>query len=171
MRSVGNVILVLLVLLVTLGSGCRRSADAPARQRVRLVRAAPTWGPEAEGVQCRLRSVKRLWTADESITFKLDLRNQGRRLFAFNAAQPIRTDRILWDGRWYRVPRPDTAPAKVRPLAPGSELTDLTLIVPRMARLPLTPGYHEVAVAFIFEGIEVVSNSVGIEIAPIPTPQ
>jgi len=165
MKRVGNAVVVVLALLVLLSPGCKRSARTPARRPERLVRAAPTWGPETEGLQCRLRPAKRLWIAGETITFKLDLRNQGKRLFAFDASQPVYADRVLLDGRWYRWPRPEIAAAKIRPLAPDAEFTDLTLALPQAPWLPLTPGYHDIAVAFAFEGIEVVSHSVDIEIA------
>jgi hypothetical protein len=159
---------VVLASLIFWCPGCKRSAKIPTRPPDRLVRAAPTWGPDTEGLQCRLRPTKRLWTAGETVTFKLDIRNQGKRLFAFDASQPVRAERVSLDGRWCRQPRPETAAAKVQPLAPGAELADLMLALPRTPRLPLTPGYHAVAVAFMFEGIEVVSNSITIEIAPPP---
>lgn len=170
MERVGNSVSVILALLVFWCPGCKRSAKLPAWPPDRLVRAAPTWGPEAEGLQCRLRPTKRLWRAGETVTFKLDLRNRGKRLFAFDASHPVHAERISLDGRWYRRPRPETAAAKVRPLAPGAELADLTLALPQRPRLPLTPGYHAIAVAFVFEGIEVVSNPVNIEIAAPPGP-
>jgi len=112
-----------------------------------------------------LRPVKRLWSIDANPVFKLDLRNEGRRLFAFDISEPVQADRISLDGRWYRWPASQATAAKVRPFAPGTELADLNLILPRTSWLNLTPGYHDIAVAFVFEGVEVVSNRVGIEIA------
>jgi len=157
-----------LALLAFSCPGCRRSAKLPTQPPDRLVRTAPTWGPEAEGLQCRLRPTKRLWRAGETVTFKLDLRNRSKRLFAFDVSQPVHAERVSLDGRWFRRPRPETAAAKIRPLAPGDELADLTLALPQRSRLPLKPGYHAIAVAFVFEGIEVVSTPVTIEIAPAP---
>lgn len=165
MRKVGYIILVVFVLSTLLGLGCRRSAETRPRPSAPRVRVAPTWGPETEGLQCRLRPAKRLWSVDASPAFKLDLRNQGRRLFAFDASEPVRADRIWLDGRWYRWPDAPTGAAKVQPFAPDTELADLNLILPRASWLPLTPGYHDVAVAFVFEGLNVVSNRVSIEIA------
>ncbi|UCD52142.1 MAG: hypothetical protein JSW27_05795 [Phycisphaerales bacterium] len=165
MRKAGYAILVALVLLTLLGPGCRRSAQTPSRQSAPPVRVALTWGPEIEGLQCRLRPAKRLWNVDASPTFKLDLRNQGKRLFAFDTSEPVRADRIWLDGRWYRWPDDQTGTAQVQPFAPDTELTDLNLILPQASWLPLTPGYHDVAVAFVFEGLDVVSNRVSIGIA------
>lgn len=166
MRKVGYAILMVLALLAVLCPGCRRSARTPTRKSAPRVRVAPTWGPEIGGLQCRLRPTKRLWSIDASPAFKLDLRNRGKRLFAFDASEPVRADRVSLDGRWYRWPHAQTtAAAKVRPFAPDAELAALTLILPRGSWLPLTPGYHDIAVAFVFEGVEVVSNRVSIGIA------
>jgi len=165
MRKVGNSVLLVLGVLAFLCPGCTRSSRVLPRQTERRVRTASTWGPEIEGLQCRLRPTKRLWAADETIAFKLDLRNQGPRLFAFDASEPVHADRVALDGRWYRRPRPETAAVKLRPLAPGAEFADLALSVPQAMRLPLTPGHHDIAAAFVLEGIEVVSNPVEIEIS------
>lgn len=165
MRTVGYAILAVLALPAFLCPGCHRSAKTPTRQSTPHVRVAPTWGPEIGGLQCRLRPTKRLWSIDASPAFKLDLRNRGKRLFAFDTAEPVRADRVWLDGRWYRWPHGQSAAAKVRPFAPDTELTDLALILPRAPWLPLTPGFHDIAVAFVFEGVEVISNRVGIEIA------
>ena len=165
MRKVGNSVLLVLGVLALLCPGCTRSSRVLPRQPERRIRATPTWGPAVEGLQCRLRASKRLWAADETISFKLDLRNQGPRLFAFDASEPVHADRVALDGRWYRRRRPETAAVKIRPLAPGAEFADLALRVPQAMRLPLTPGRHDIAVAFVLEGIEVISNPVEIEIS------
>jgi len=165
MRKVGYLIPVMLVLAPFLSLGCRRSTETPSRQSAPRVRIAPTWGPEIQGLQSRLRPARRLWSVNTRVAFKLDLRNQGKRLFAFDVSEPVQADRIWLDGRWYRWPDTQTATAKVQPFAPDTELADLNLILPRASWLPLTPGYHDIAVAFIFEGLEVVSNRVSIEIA------
>lgn len=171
MDKLGHLVSVVLVALVLLGPGCKRSVKAPKRQPERLARIAPTWGPQVEGLQCRLRPIKRLWAAGDTVTMKLDIRNQGKRLFAFDAAQPVQADRVLLDGQSYRGSRPTNAAAKVRPLGPDAEFTDLTLALPGTSHLPLTPGFHEIAVVLTFEGIAVVSNSVNIEIGPASADQ
>ncbi|MHC4521763.1 MAG: hypothetical protein ACYTAS_24485 [Planctomycetota bacterium] len=168
MKKVGNAFLLALSLLALLAVGCARHVKTPLARAAPPLRTAPTWSPQVEGLQCRLRPTKRLWNSGETITFKLDLRNHGTRLFAFNSAEPLRVDRISVDGRWHRWPRPHTAPASIRPLAPGTELSDLTLALPRTVRLPLNPGRHDVRVAFLFEDLEVRSHPVRIEIAGPP---
>ena len=89
MRTVGHIVLVASGLAVALASGCNRRTQAPARAATSPIRPAPTWGPDTEGLQCRLRPTRRLWHHGETITFRLDIRNQGPRLFAFDAREPI----------------------------------------------------------------------------------
>ena len=169
MSGVGNqAVLALLLLGVALCPGCSRQARAPARRADRLVWTAPDWGPATDGVQCRLRPTKRLWQTGETPTFKLDLRNQGKRLFAFDACEPIQPDRVAVDGRWYYRRRDEMRRAKVRPLAPGVEFADLVLIVPVSMALPLGPGRHTIQIALDLEDLTVLSNPVGIEIADPP---
>jgi len=168
MRKVGNLVLLVSGLAIVLAPGCGRHSKAPAKPAARLVRTSPTWGPETEGLQCRLRPTKRIWTLGETITFKLDIRNRGKRLFAFDAREPIHVDRVGLDDRWHRWPRSQTTAAQVRPLGPGVELADLALALPATIGLPLDPGHYSLRVAFLFEGVEVASNPVGIEIAAAP---
>jgi len=165
MKALPNTARLTLILLPLLAAGCAQDVQTPLVRPQPPAQNAPTWGPEVEGLQCRLRPTKRLWNPQETVTFKLDLRNQGTRLFAFDAHEPLRANRLALNGRWYRWPQPEGAPASVRPFAPGTELADLTLTLPRHARLPLNPGRHEVRVAFLFEGIEVRSNPVRIELS------
>ncbi len=162
----GKAGVLVLVLLVVSGLGCRGSGPTSAVQPERLVRTASTWGPQVEGLQCRLRPTKRLWPAGQDLAFKLDLRNQGKRLFAVDVAQPLWPQRVAVDGIWYRLPDSRRTVAKVRPLSPGDEWTDLALTIPGAGALPLTSGYHSLAVALVLEGVEVVSSPVTVEIAP-----
>jgi hypothetical protein len=119
-------------------------------------------------LQCRLRPTRRLWHHGETITFRLDIRNQGPRLFAFDAREPIHADRIGLNDRWHRRPRPGTTAAQVRPLGPGVEMTDLAVALPTGSGLPPGPGHYDLRVAFVLEGVEVVSNPVAIEITAAP---
>lgn len=170
MEKVGHAALSALFLVGVVLAGCSREARLPGRRvsANRVVRSAPDWGAPAEGLQCRLRPTKRLWLAGEVLTFKLDLRNQGKRLFAFDVHEPIYPDRVAVDGRWYHRRQDRTNEAKIRPLGPGAELTDLTLAIPREMALPLGPGRHTIQVALDLEDITVVSEPVRIEIAPRP---
>ncbi len=166
MAQVGNRALLILLLAALMLPGCSREKRLPARRADRLVRTAPDWGAQAEGVQCRLRPTKRLWLTGEALTFKLDLRNQGQRLFAFDVREPIRPSRIAVDGRWHHWRRDETSLAKIRPLGPGVEFADLTLTIPPEMDLPLGPGRHTIQVTLDFEDLTVISDPVRIEIAP-----
>ena len=170
MKEVGYVVLSALLLVGVVVAGCSREARLPGRRvsADRVVRSAPDWGAPAEGLQCRLRPTKRLWLAGEILTFKLDLRNQGKRLFAFDVHEPIHPDRVAIDGRWYHRHQDQTKEAKIRPLEPGTELSDLTLAIPRGLAPPLGPGWHTIQVALDLEDITVISGPVRIEIAPPP---
>jgi hypothetical protein len=171
MATMGKRVLLIFLPGALLCSGCSRMREGgtSARQPERLVRAAPDWGPQSEGLQCRLRPTKRLWQKGEPLTFKLDLRNQGSRLFAFDVREPVRPSSVAVDGRWYYQLRDETNLATIRPLAPQADLADLTLIVSPAMDLPLGPGLHTIQVALELEDLTVLSNPVGIEIASPPT--
>ncbi len=156
-------ILVVLGLLLLAGPGCNRESKAPEQWLVPARSITPTWGAPTEGLQCRIRPTKRLWEPEETILFKLDLRNGGKRVFA--VSEPVRAERIAVDGRWYPWPQGMAGTSKVQPLKPGAELADLSLILPQAGHLPLNSGQHHIQVVLEFEGIEVVSGPVGIEIA------
>jgi len=162
---------ILVVLAVIAGSiGCARHASTAQRTRP-IRRAAPVqleWGPAAEGLQCLLRPIKRICPAGESPAFKVDLCNRGGRVFAFVRGERTPLDRFAIDGHW--LPWPDRAPVNGRTLAfgPGVEFPDLPATLPANAQSYLTPGTHVVQVAFSFEGVEVVSNPVEIEIIGQP---
>lgn len=140
----------------------------PAGRADRIVRTTSDWGPQAEGLQCRLRPTKRLWQNGEMPSFRLDLRNHGQRLFAFNVHEPVHPDRVWLDGRWHHRRRDQAVQAKMHPLAAGGELVDLMLAVPAEMGLPLGPGRHTIQVAFDLEDLAVLSNVVVIEIATAP---
>jgi len=164
-KTRGYAILIALV-IVAAATGCARHTSV-ARTARPVRRAAPAqmqWGPVAEGLQCRLRPVKRAYPAGERPAFKIDLRNHGGRVFAYVQNERIPLDRFAIDGSWR--PWPDRKPTsgKILALAPGVELTDLLVTLPAGAHSHLPPGLHLVQVAFSFEGVEVVSNPVEIEI-------
>jgi len=161
-------VLLIVLLCSFLSSGCSREAGKPTARTYRAVGTTSDWGTQIEGLQSRLRPTKRLWQSGEMPTFRLDLRNQGRRLFAFNVREPICPDRVWLDGRWHRRRADEAAQAKMRPLAPAAELTDLTLRLPPEMGLALEPGRHTIQVAFDIEDLTVVSNPVEIEVAAAP---
>jgi hypothetical protein len=150
------------------GLGCAEEPTRPAKQANRrpgrVVQTAE-WGDSAQGVQCRIRPIKRLWSAGEPAVFRVDFRNQGRRAFALLDNGQIHAERICLNGRWYSRPWLGEAGGKPRMLGPGDELDDLSFQVSAEMSLPLGPGLHTVQAAFLFEGVEVVSNLVDFEIA------
>jgi hypothetical protein len=166
----------ILVALVVVAGGlsCARHASRASvaqkpkpTQRKVIQRATPAqleWGPAASGLQCRLRPIKRVCPAGESPAFKADLRNQGGRVFAFLQGQQAPLDRFAIDGCWHPWPARPSVAARTLALGPGVEFPDLPATFPPNAQSYLTPGPHTIQVAFLFEGIEVVSNPVEIEI-------
>lgn len=162
--------LLILAVSALLVSACSRRYRQPVQKADRLAWSQPTWGPEAEGLQCRLRPTKRSWPGDAAPTFKLDLRNRGQRLFAYAASEPVPLDRVSIDGRWYKWPASPTTAATMWPLAPGVEFTDLHIALPEQMQSRLTPGPHVIRVAFSFEGVAVVSGPVAIDIVASSQP-
>jgi hypothetical protein len=110
--------------------------------------------------------VKRRWPAAESPTFEINVRNRGQRIFAFPVGDDAPLDRIAINGRWYRWPRPAGEGMKMWPLAPGVEFKSLSATLPETLRSSISTGRHTVQVAFVFEGVEVLSNVVIIELLP-----
>ncbi len=168
MREMGKRISLIFLAAALLCAGCSRESRTSTRPMHSSVREAPDWGPSAEGVQSRLRPTRRLWQQGEPITFKLDLRNRGSRLFAFDVREPIRPSRIAIDRRWRHLRRDQTTQTKIQPLAPGTELTDLEVIVSPEKGLPLGAGRHTIQISLELEDLTVLTNPVAIEIAAPP---
>lgn len=144
--------------------GCTRHTREVRKPSARLAPSEPTWGPQIEGLQCRLRPVRRLCPAGESPTFRVDFRNGGGRIFAFVRGEQVSLHGYAVDGQWHRRSIPAPTEGKVQALGPGVEILDLSVALPVEARALLTPGRHVVQLAFSFEGLEVPSNPVEIEI-------
>jgi hypothetical protein len=111
-----------------------------------------------------LRPLRRACPAGEKPAFKVDLRNQGGRLFTYLQGEQAPLDRFAVDGCWRLWPDRPPTNGRILPLAPGIEFLELPATLPADAQSHLTPGPHVIQVAFSFEGIEVVSNPVEIEI-------
>ena len=152
------------ILVLAAWSGCARQTTGPARQPDRRGWIAPTWGPSTEGLQCRLRPTKRLWHPPETPTFRVDIRNRGRRTFAFDPSERVPLHAVSLDGRQYPCPSRPARATRLQPLGPDAEFPDLPLRLPEEARLPFTPGRHVIHVTLSFEDLEVVSNPVDIEV-------
>ena len=155
-----------LMMVAATGTGCARH-ETMIRTQTHKTIAAPAetqWGPLAEGLQCRLRPNKRVCPVGESPAFHVDLGNHGRRVFAFLRGDQAPVRRFAIDGQWRPWPGPAPTDGKVQALSPGAEILDLPATLPADARTLLTPGRHVVQLALSFEGVEVVSNSVEIEV-------
>lgn len=165
MADARNGVLVALCLLVV-GPGCHKRSTRPAgaTSDPKNDFEAPAWSASADGLQCRLRPTKRLWRVGETPTFRVDLRNGGQRVFAL-AVEPLRPDRIAIDRQWYQPPRAGVTGRKMVAFGPAADFADLPLILPSQMTHLLPKGRHVVQIAFRFEGIEVRSNPVEIDIA------
>jgi len=159
--------------LASLWTGCARPTLAPLTPTARPARSdaawsKPSWGPEAEGLQCRLRPTKRLWLPNEAPSFKVDLRHRGERIFALATSASLPLDRVVVDGREYLAPSQPPPEGRLSPLAPGMELTNRPISLPRSVYTSLGAGPHTIQIVFAFEDVEVVSNRVTIEVAGAP---
>jgi len=167
-------VLLIIGVLASLWAGCGRPSPAPLGPAPRPAKSdnaawgKPSWGPEAEGLQCRLRPTKRLWHPGQAPAFKVDLRNRGKRIFAFAASASLPLHRVVVDGRDYPAPTLPPAEGRMAPLAAGVEFTNLPISLPRKVHASLATGRHTIRTVFSFEGVEVVSNRVGIEVARAP---
>jgi len=143
---------------------CQGCNSLPMAADRRAAWGEPIWGPAAEGLQCRLWPDRRRWQTGETPSFKFDLRNRGKRTFAFWPAQKHQLARIEFDGRWYRWPEPVRIDSQVWPLPPGRRYEGVSLSLHKAFGIRPGPGKHIVRIAFVLEGVLVVSNPVGIEI-------
>ena len=124
----------------------------------------PRWGPAVEGLQCKLSAERRTWTLDEIPAFSFDLRNTGKRNFAFWPAHKLELAQIQFDGKWYRWPRDVKTDSHVWPLWPGSQYNAVCITLDKRFAINIKPGKHIVRIAYSLAGVRVVSNPVGIEI-------
>ncbi len=125
----------------------------------------PTWGKAVEGLQCRLRPDRRAWKITETPSFTFDLRNRGKRTFAFWPDQKLEMIEIEFDGKWHRWPETVMIDSQVWPLPPGAEYNAVTISLDKRFKIAVAPGKHIVRLALPLEGLRVVSNPVGIVIA------
>ena len=173
MYGTKRTVLLIAAALASFWTGCGRPTLAPLTPRARparsnAARTKPSWGPETEGLQCRLRPTKRLWPPNEVPSFKVDLRHRGERIFALAASASLPLDRVVVDGREYPAPRPLSIEGRISPLTPGMELTNQPISLPRSVYASLGSGPHTIQIVFAFEDVEVVSHRVAIEVAGAP---
>lgn len=148
------------------------------------------WGQPLEGVSARLRPDKTRWARNETVTFKVDVRNEGQR--EFHTVQSQETGRLEVDGVWH-----DWTGAfdlKSSWLPPGREYRDISVSLgvhwkatqewhdktqapPPQIPLKLLPGKHTIRFAPEIRDIAVKpkprnhyvpSNAVEVEIESNP---
>jgi len=160
-RSICGITLLLAFLT---GQSCKTPLWEAMPSQDRYAWAEPTWGEVDEGLQCRLRPDKRVWQTGETPTFKIDIKNNGRRMFAFPPSHIQQICRIQFDGKWYHWPNPIMIDGSLWPLAPGVQFDDIPIALHEQFGIKITPGRHIIHVAFSLEGVQVVSNSVSIKV-------
>jgi len=143
---------------------CVFAAGCESLSRVRLGRRFDPWGNMVEGLQCRLQADKRTWTTAERPSFKLDIRNGGKRTYVFWPAHKEQLCRVEFDGRWYQQPGPVAIDSQVWSLSPGAQYNGLEITLRDGYGIAIKRGKHIVRVGLSLEGVQVVSNPAGIEI-------
>lgn len=162
------------ILLLGVGGGSGQDGKAPpARPDLK----AP-WSKAVEGLQCWLQPDKAVWKVDEVPSFRLHVRNQGKRDLEIHMAQVACN--LEFDGAWFAWAGPVSIPAGTWPA--GRQYDDFEVRVTLDARwasgtkpLAWKPGKHKVRVAYVTldrkQPVRVVSNVVEIQVGaagPMP---
>jgi len=169
MKAQRNVYVITVLLLFIAGQGCKTPWAEVFASRDSYAWAEPTWGEADEGLQCRLRPDKRLWQTGETPTFKIDIKNHGQRMFAFPQSHIQQICKIQFDGKWYHWPGPVMIDGALWPLAPDVQFDDISVALHERFGIKITSGRHVVRVALALEGVQVVSNPVGIRVLAMNT--
>jgi RNA polymerase sigma factor (sigma-70 family) len=164
--------------------------DVRAVSNAITVEVAPDgWGPPAGGIKARLRLPKTKLKPGDSIEFALDLKNVGRKTWSRDA-DPFACF-VYVDNVPYTYTGPIDRKTNSKELKPGGELVPFLngtvdanwqgtptavegaagrLEIPVSQSVPfrLSPGKHEVRLAFPLDGrnLLAVSNAVEIEVEP-----
>jgi len=164
MKAQKNVCVITALLLFIAGQGCKTPWAEMIASGDSYAWAEPTWGEADQGLQCRLRPDKRIWQTGETPTFKIDLKNHGRRMFAFPSSHVQQICKIQFDGKWYHWPNAVTIDGSIWPLAAGVQFGDIPIVLDKRFGIKITPGRHIVRIASVLEGVQIVSNPVGIKV-------
>jgi hypothetical protein len=136
------------------------------------------WSEAVDGLQCWLQPNKAVWNVDEVPSFRLHVRNQGKRDLEIHMAQAA--CKLEFDGAWFAWMAPVSIPGGTWPA--GRQYDDfevrVTLEAPWASGnkpIALKPGKHKVRVAYVTldreQPVRVVSNAVEIQVAagePMP---
>ncbi len=160
---------------VSAGGTTFRPVSGPVEVEIEADKES-AWGEAVDGVQARVRTAKTVWKADETPTFHLDLRNQGKK--TPNARRVPYDCQIEVDGTWYSFELPSGPyPSVGELLKPGKQIDDWATVspdknwvslTPKKDRFPLPPGEHTIRISYWLNGekgnIQPVSGPVEIEI-------
>jgi hypothetical protein len=152
------------VLILGIGTDAGQDGKEPP------VEPAP-WGEAVEGLQCWLQADEAVWKVGEVPTFRLHVRNQGKRDLDMHAAQAA--CKLEFDGAWFDWTGPVSIPGGTWPA--GRQYDDFEVRVTLEARwangnkpMNLKPGKHKVRVAYVTldrkHPVRVVSNAVEIRV-------
>jgi hypothetical protein len=165
MRTATTFVLVLL-LGTTKGAGQERKGPP-----VSSTPKAP-WSKAVEGLQCWLQADRDVWKVDEIPSFRLHVRNQGKRDLEIHMAQDA--CKLELDGAWFDWMGPVSILGGTWPA--GRQYDDFEVRVTLATRwtrdnkpLTLKPGKHKVRVAYVTldrnKPVRVVSNAIEIQVA------
>lgn len=158
------------VIVLMLGNSMSLGQDGkepPAKPEVE----AP-WCEAVDGLQCWLQPNKAAWKVDEVPTFRLHVRDQGKRDLEIHMSQGA--CQLEFDGAWFRWMAPVSIPGGTWPA--GRKYEDFEVRVTLEAPwaidnkpIALKPGKHKVRVAYVTldheRPVRVVSNAVEIQMA------
>lgn len=165
-------------IVVTVMLGISMSPGQDAKEPPAKPDPKAPWSEAVEGLQCWLAVDKTDWKVDEVPTFRLHVRNQGKRDHVIHMAQAA--CKLELDGAWFDWQAPVSIPAGTWPA--GRQYDDfevrVTLEAP-WARgnkpIALKPGKHKVRVAYVTldlkQPVRVESNAVEIQVGagePMP---
>ena len=135
------------------------------------------WGLAVEGVQCRVRAEKPIWSQGTVPKLFADLRNKGKR--DLQIALEHESWEIEIDGKWHETHTFMSGLRRHLPLGPAQQQQDLEVWIHANDSISqklraLGPGRHMLRVARLInydtrpreEMLRVISNPVEIEIAP-----
>jgi hypothetical protein len=170
MRIASAFVVLTLGIGMSLGQGGK---DPPAKPDPK----AP-WSKAVEGLQCRLQPDKTVWKVDEVPSFRLHVRNQGKRDLEIHMAQDA--CKLELDGDWFDWTGPVSILSGTWPA--GRRYDDFEVRITLKDRwasgnkpIALKPGKHKVRVAYVTldrkQPVRVVSNAVEIQVGagdPMP---
>lgn len=133
------------------------------------------WSAAEEGLQCRLKAVKADWKVGDVPTFRLNVRDQGKRDLQIHMAQAA--CKVEFDGAWFDWTGPVSILGGTWPA--GRQYDDFEVRVTLAEQwaigkksIDLKPGKHKIRVAYVTldrdKPVRVVSNAVEIQIEAPP---